>query len=285
MLSLVILILVFISVALIVIVLFPISVLIRNPNDREEGQGFIYQIKPLLSAIAKLNARIQAPSLKQNLERIMTAAGHPLGVRLTADEFIALSQLAAISFGLTAGLFFGYSILPVTFGMIFGYYFPTLQIKSAKKVRQRSIQRQMPDFLDLLTLTVEAGIDFTSAIIKLLRISKRSPLIDEFNLMNHEMKLGATRYKALKDMALRVDLPDFTAFVSSLVQADRLGASLGPTLRIQSDQMRIRRMQLVEKAGAEASVKLIIPLILFILPAVFIMIFGPTIIPAIMNLR
>ena len=96
--------------------------------------------------------------------------------------------------------------------------------------------------------------------------------------MTQEMKLGTTRYIALKAMAVRVDIPDFSAFVAALLQTDKLGASLGPTLRIQSDQMRKRRIQLAEKAGGEASVKLLVPLMLFIFPAVFIMLFGPIII-------
>lgn len=273
-------ILTFISLTLLIILFFPKSILTREENEEEaEAGGFIYQIKPLLSAVAKYNARLPLRQHKMKLDKMMAAAGDPMKIKVSADEFIAFSQLCALAGGLLFSLVFGFSVIVLLLGAAAGYGLPYLWLNDARKNRQLSIRRELPDFLDLLTLTVEAGLEFNTAVGKLLKTSRKSPLIDEFKLMMQELKVGEPRRRALKSMAERVDIPDFSGFVSSLLQTDKLGASLGPTLRIQADQMRIRRMQLAEKAGAEASVKLLIPLMVFIFPAVFIMIFGPIIIP------
>jgi tight adherence protein C len=237
----------------------------------------------LLSALAKLNARIDLKSYKAGLQKKMTAAGDPLGMKLTADEFIAFSQLAAIVGAVVFVVFGKFSFPAIFLGGMAGYALSHLWLNDAMKKRKLSIRRQLPDFLDVLTLTVEAGLDFNAALARILKISKKAPLTDEFKLMMQELKLGTTRYMALKEMAERVDIPDFSAFISALLQTDQLGASLGPTLRIQADQMREKRMQMAEKAGGEASVKLLLPLMIFIFPAVFMILFGPIIIKLIIN--
>lgn len=269
----------FISLSLLVAIFFPKAILAR-PEDGEENDttGFIYQIKPLLGELAKINAKIPWRSYEQNLSKKMTAAGDPFGIKLPPDEVMALAELGGLAGVIVFSICFGVSPAAIILGFVFGFALPHLWLNDSMKKRQLTIRRQLPDFLDLLTLSVEAGLDFNAALNKLVKITPRSPLVEEFKLMMQEMKLGTTRYNALKAMAARVSIPDFSAFVASLQQTDRLGASLGPTLRIQSDQMRKRRMQLAEKAGAEASVKLLVPLMLFIFPAVFIMLFGPLII-------
>lgn len=267
----------FASVSLLVFLFFPKIVLTRG-EEEADSTGFIYQIKPLLTAMAKFNAKISLNNYKNNLSKKMTAAGDPLGIKLMPDEFMALAQLTALTGILISSLLFGFSAASLVLGGAFGFGLPHLWLSDAVKRRKLTIRRKLPDFLDLLTLAVEAGLDFNAALNKLLKATRKNPLVDEFKLMAQELKLGATRYNALKTMADRVDIPDFGAFVASLLQTDKLGASLGPTLRIQADQMRKRRIQLAEKAGGEASVKLLVPLMLFIFPAVFIMLFGPIII-------
>lgn len=274
----------FFAVGLLVAIFFPKAIL-AQPEDGEESDatGFIYQIKPVLAEMAKINAKIPWRSYKQNLSKKMTAAGEPFGIKLPPDEVMALAELGGLAGAIAFSIFFGISPASIILGFTFGCALPQLWLNDSMKKRQLAIRRQLPDFLDLLTLSVEAGLDFNAALNKLVKITKRSPLLEEFKLMAQEMKLGTTRYNALKAMAARVNIPDFSAFVASLQQTDKLGASLGPTLRIQSDQMRKRRMQLAEKAGAEASVKLLLPLMLFIFPAVFIMLFGPLIIQFFMS--
>lgn len=264
-----------IAITLFVQMLFPRGLLQHGEAAEEEPSGLLYQIKPLLTLLGKLNAWLPLADYKKRLQKKMVAAGEPFGVRLTADEFMALSELVGVSGGFLFYLLFGPSFSRFLLGASFGYMLPYAHVHMTEKNRKQLIRRQLPDFLDLLTLTVEAGLDFNAALAKILKRSKRTPLIDEFKIMMQEIKLGSTRREALKAVAERVDVPDFRGFVSALLQADQLGTSLAPTLRIQSDQMRKRRLQMAEKAGGEASVKLLIPLIFLIFPAVFIMLLGP----------
>ncbi|HEY8207537.1 MAG TPA: type II secretion system F family protein, partial [Myxococcaceae bacterium] len=131
--------------------------------------------------------------------------------------------------------------------------------------------------LDLLTLSVEAGLDFTAALAKVVEKGKTGPLRDELQLVLKQLKMGKTREEALKAMVARVDLAPLTMFVMALVQADRMGTSLGKVLRIQSTQLRQDRTQRAEKMAGEAPVKMLFPLIACIFPTVFMILFGPII--------
>lgn len=133
----------------------------------------------------------------------------------------------------------------------------------------------LPYVMDLLTLSVEAGLDFVAGIGKVVEKSKPSALIDEFRQLLQEIQVGNTRQQALRNLAFRVNMTEVSSFVSLLVQADELGASIGPVLRAQSDLFRTQRFLRAEKAGAAAAQKILFPLVLCILPAVFIIIFGP----------
>lgn len=266
----------FIAVTLLIMLFFPRVIFAEKGEHEIEGSEFIYQIKPILTSMAKTNAKIELKGYKEGLEKKMIAGGDPLG--LTPDEFISFCELSAVAGIIVICLPLGFSLSSVLFGVIFGFFLPNMWLNDTVKKRKHQITRQLPDFLDVLTLTVEAGLDFGAALRKVISVTKRSALVDEFKITMQEMKLGTTRYDALKNMATRVDIPDVGAFISSLLQADQLGTSLGPTLRIQADQMRVKRMQKAEKAGGEASVKLLVPLMLFIFPAVFIMLFGPIVI-------
>jgi tight adherence protein C len=133
----------------------------------------------------------------------------------------------------------------------------------------------MPYVMDRLTLSVEAGLDFVAGIGKVVEKSQPSPLIEEMRSVLQEIQVGNTRQQALRNLSTRVQMQEISSFVSLLVQADELGASIGPVLRSQSDLLRTQRFQRAEKAGAAAAQKILFPLVLCILPAVFIMIFGP----------
>lgn len=268
----------FVAVSLLIIIFLPRSIFVRSDEEEADDTGFIYQIKPVLTEMARLNAKIALRSYKESLQRKMIAAGEPFGIKITPDEFIALAQLAGLASAAVLSAVFGFNAALLFGGAALGFALPHMWLNDAVKARKLTIRRRLPDFLDLLTLAVEAGLDFNAALSKILKTSKKSALVEEFKVMEQELKLGTPRYQALKAMALRVDIPDFGAFVGALLQTDRLGASLGPTLRIQADQLRKRRMQLAEKAGGEASVKLLVPLMLFIFPAVFIMLLGPIVI-------
>ena len=137
------------------------------------------------------------------------------------------------------------------------------------------MRRLMPYTLDLLTLSVEAGLDFTAALARIVPKLEGTALSEEFGELLRAIRLGRARSEALRDMADRVSMAELTSFTSSLVQADELGADLGPVLRVLADQMRNDRSNRAEKKAMEAPVKILFPLIAFIFPTVFIIIFAP----------
>jgi tight adherence protein C len=155
---------------------------------------------------------------------------------------------------------------------------PWMWLRSALKERQQNIERALPFVLDLLTLSVEAGLDFMTAIQRIIEKRAIDPLTEELVRVFREVLLGKTRKEALKDMADRVGQDDLNTVVQALVQADELGVSIGSMLRIQAEQMRTRRFQRAEKAANEAPVKMLFPLVAFIFPAVFLVLLGPVIV-------
>jgi tight adherence protein C len=169
--------------------------------------------------------------------------------------------------------------------MAAGFVFPAMNLDERARSRQKAIALQLPNTLDLLTISVEAGLDFMGAMRRVVEKHPPGPLKDELERFFKQTELGRPRREALREMASRVQLQDMTAVVSALIQADRLGVSIGPILSAQSEMSRIRRSQRAEKAAQEAPVKIMMPLIICILPSVFIMILAPVIIQMIMNVH
>jgi len=167
----------------------------------------------------------------------------------------------------------------------FGFYFPAANIKDRMKKRQKKLTLELPDTIDLLTVSVEAGLDFMGALRRVMEKMKEGPLKEELSYFFKQVELGRTRREGLKDLAVRTQLDDISNVCSSLIQADRLGSSVGPILRVQSDMLRIRRGQRAEKAAMEAPVKMLAPLLMCIFPAVFIVIFAPLFIQMIMDIQ
>ena len=158
---------------------------------------------------------------------------------------------------------------------IAGWFYPDFWVKSQITARQKLVIRAMPFIVDLLALSTEAGLDFIGAIGKVVEKATPSPLVEEFGQLLKEIKVGASRQEALREMAIRLDVPEVNSFVAILISADQMGASIGKILRQQSEQIRVVRMLAAEKAGAAAAQKIMIPMMLFIVPAVFMMIIGP----------
>ncbi len=152
---------------------------------------------------------------------------------------------------------------------------PKLWLYRTVKRRHLSIMKSLPFVLDLLTLSVEAGMDFISALQRNCKSRRLDPLNEELLRMTKEIQVGSSRKEALRNMALRVSQSDLKAVAFALIQADELGVSIGAILRIQSDQLRSRRFDRAEKLAAEAPVKMLGPLLLCIFPAVFIILLGP----------
>jgi len=165
------------------------------------------------------------------------------------------------------------------FGMLgfvglIGFALPTTWVKMKGDQRKAEITRSLPDALDLLTISVEAGLGFDSALQKVVE-KLRGPLPFEFGRALYEMRLGKQRRDALKDMAERTQNPDLMQFISSLVQADKLGVSIGNVLRVQADQMRLKRRQRAEQQAQKAPLKMSFVLVFFVLPALLTVLLGP----------
>jgi tight adherence protein C len=199
---------------------------------------------------------------------------------LTPDEFIAFKLFLILFFPivgafLRAGDFLFLEWYYIVGSGIIGWFYPNFWVNGRIAARQKLILRAMPFIVDLLALSTEAGLDFVGAIGKVVEKAKPSPLVDEFSQLLKEIKVGASRGEALREMGARVGMQEINSFVAILISADQMGASIGKILRQQSEQIRVTRMLAAEKAGAAAAQKVILPVVLFILPAVMLMIFGP----------
>ncbi len=161
--------------------------------------------------------------------------------------------------------------------MLLGFAYPSLLVSSARATRHEEIKLQLPFVIDLLTLSTEAGLDFIGALQKVVEKTRPGPFVNEIERMLQEIRLGTTRADAMRTLSWRIDLQEISSLIAVLVTADQMGSSLGDVLRVQSDLIRTQRFVTAEKKGAAASQKLLFPLIFFIMPAVFIMIFGPVI--------
>lgn len=279
------LILVFVLVFLLIFHFWPATEEIVSPRKlrrkrrRGSKETLTLFLTNVLRHLGDLLTKIKLPIINRERERIkelLSKAGTP--GNLSADDFLTIKILLFLGLPLIAKFFFPNLTLIWMLGLaIFGYWFPSRMIRDRISRRHRLIVRHLPDTLDLLILSVEAGLDFGAALAKVVEKAEKNPLLEEFFLMEQEMRMGKIRTEALRDMAQRVGQPDLTSVINALVQAEQLGTSLGPILRVQAEQMRTRRFQLAEKLAAEAPIKMLFPLLAFIFPCVFIMLFGPII--------
>ncbi len=198
---------------------------------------------------------------------------------MTGDEFVG-SMIVASVVGALAGAVFWlllerWGVPLVIAGMLLGFMMPFLGLVDAVRKRHHQIRRQLPFTLDLLTLSVESGLEFTASLVKIGGKMKAGPLRDEIKRLGREIGMGKSRSEALRSMGDRVQLEELNAVVSSLIQADELGSSLGPTLRIQADDLRLKRFQLAEKQAQRTPVLMLFPLVAFIFPLTFMITFAP----------
>ena len=199
-----------------------------------------------------------------------------LGEMLSPVDFVALRlvsllvALLLLGFGLLAGYFWGWALLALLIAL-----FPGFWLSSEIKRRHLSIMKALPNVLDLLTLSVESGRDLLSALRNILARRKLDPLGEELLRTFQEIQFGRKRIDALRALAQRVRQTDLTAALNSIIQAEELGVSIAQILRIQSDMQRNKRFTLAEKLANEASVKIIMPIIICILPAVMLILIGP----------
>jgi len=226
--------------------------------------------------LSRINRPLLRPKYESMLHGQLVQAGEPRELRPL--DLLALQEIGAVC-GLAVGLVAcGGLRVHVVWSLIagaLGAACPLLWLRDQVKKRLLRISRALPYHLDLLTLAVEAGLDFTGALGRVVERGKSGPLTEELHLVLRQLRLGKTREEALKGMIARVKLPPLTQFLRALIQADRMGTGLGKILRIQSTQMRLERTQRAEKMANQAPVKMLAPLIGCIFPTVFMALFGP----------
>lgn len=244
---------------------------------RTQTPSMILRIcRPLFMLLTPLTQNLKLERYRTAIRRGFISAG--MTDELTPDEFFAWKLVLSVFFPLFVSQmlpFWDWQWYHVVGFTLFGFFYPDMWLNSQVKARHKKVLRQMPYVMDLLTLSVEAGLDFVSGIAKVVEKARPGPLIEELSFYLHEIQIGTTRAQALRNLAYRINLIQVSSFSALLIQADQLGASIGPVLRAQSDLLRTQRFQAAEKAGAAATQKLLFPLVLCIMPAVFIVIFGP----------
>ena len=239
-------------------------------------------LKPAFARMAAVSKRITPAGRIRRLETKVERAGRPWNLDVNGLLAVKLMSLAAglLILIVLASL----KILPLIWFVVLAaavvaltYYLPDLILHFSTSTRKRLIARALPDFLDLLTVSVEAGLGLDSALAKIAE-KLRDPLREEILITLHHIRMGESREAALREFAQRCDVEDLSNFVSALIQSQKLGISLGTVLRVQSDTIRTAQRQRIEEMAQKAPVKMLIPLMLCIFPVMFVVIIGPAVI-------
>jgi len=263
---------------------------VTSLEEIELSQPFAERvIYPLIRRIGEFSARFTPQKAIQDTARRLELAGNPWPI--DAPTFLALRFVLALVVGgfLLAVILISpqssatKNFLYVGGGAFLGFFLPHLMLTSRITARQTEIRKAMPDALDLLTICVEAGLGFEAAMSKVAE-KWDNQLALAFSRTLKEIQLGKVRRDALKDMSDRLGIPEMTSFVAAIIQSEQLGVSLAKVLRIQADQMRVKRRQIAEEAAHKAPIKMIIPMALLIFPSILIIILTPAIFQIMGNL-
>lgn len=252
----------------------------RSDIDVELAKPFRQRIvSPLVSDMAAKLTRLTPKAIRRMVDEKLAMAGGFGG--LGPDEFLLLCGVLSFVLPGICVIFLNLAGVPahkaIGFGFSsfsFGFYLPFLLINQKITARKNAMQKALPDVLDLLTVSVEAGLGFDGALAKLADKMKGA-LVEEFSKVLNEIRMGVPRREALHAMGARCGVADLSMFTTSLVQADQLGVSIGNVLRVQSAAMREKRRQRAEEKAQKAPVKMLFPLVLFIFPTIFIVLLGP----------
>jgi tight adherence protein C len=257
----------------------------RIPSIREmELKTPLYKraVKPLKNKITSFIARSMPSEKEAELDLKISRAG--ISEKIAPREFLVLKYIAAAGVALLLWMLANLSskstiqlIMYSCAGLAGGWYLPDFYLSLKGSERKREIEQSLPNVLDLLTVSVEAGLGFDSALMKVVEKTK-GILTDEFRTMLQEIKMGKQRIEALRDMSKRADVDDLSTFTGSVILADQLGISIGNILRLQSEQIRQKHRQRAEEMAMKIPVKIVIPLVFFIFPAIFVILLGPAVI-------
>ena len=251
------------------------SVAVQSEDVSKLPSIFFKWPYPLLEALRPIARLVKWPGFRQRAVVNLQKAG--LGGVITPDHLLVMKALFAVATPLILRVFNDLFANPAMFvgAGIGGFYIPDRFVSDLRKSRENQILRALPGAVDVLSLSVEAGLEFLMAIQRLVERGGMGALREELATILNDIRLGKSRAESLKAFSQRVEIPEVSSFVSVLVQADMLGASIGPVLQQQAERMRVERFQRAEKSGAKASQKILFPLVLFIFPAVLIVIIGP----------
>lgn len=260
----------------------------NSPHFLLQKSFFERVIKPLLNKISEQVQEFAPVQIKALFEKLIFLAGKQ---GIWSVKRLVLMWLVSICLGLGLGIFISrhveYHLLQETMilivGATLGAILPFLRLHSKIRTRKIKIRRQLPEFLDLLCVSVQAGLSFDGAVAKIIT-RMHGELISEFQRMQSDMSLGMTRAYALTQMAKRCDLEEIYLFTSSVIQAEKLGTSMSRTLKLQSDNIRERHRQFIKAQALQAPVKIIFPMVLFIFPSIFVVLLFPAIITIIKTL-
>ena len=237
-------------------------------------------VKPALDGIGKALMRMAPAEMVNNLEKKIIMAGRPYG--WSAKNWFGIQAVVTVVLPLVliflmwqAKADAGKTILMVGAVGMMGVLIPNLVLNGKIRGRQKNILKSLPDVMDLLTVSVEAGLGFDAALSKVVD-KMPGTLSEEFQVLLQEIKIGKARKDAMYQMAERIGVTDFRSFISAVIQADQLGSSLGRVLRIQSEQIRNNRKQRIQEKAMKAPIKMLIPMVVFIFPVIFIVLLGPT---------
>ncbi len=261
----------------------------RDLQELELQQPFFDRtIRPLAARLSGAVARITSTSFSERTEKRLAMAGNPGDMKVS--DWLGMKALASgaafavffLLFGLLGGNLLAGLGLGVA-GLFGGYIIPEFWLGGRVRARQKAILLLLPDALDLLTISVRAGLAFDAALGKVVEKMK-GPLVDEFRRALAEVRVGKARREALRDIVPRTEVQPLTNFIGAIIQAEQLGVSISKVLQVQSEQLRIERRQRAEEQAAKAPIKMLFPLVGCIFPSLFIVILGPAIILIVTNL-
>jgi tight adherence protein C len=248
-------------------------------RDRRLAGSFVERVLgPSGRSAIKLGALFAPSTIRAKAVSELARAGDPM----TVEMYLAIRTGAMIGlpfayllFSMRSGEPMGIAGL-VWLGSLFmaGSRLSSWMVRRRMQARQDDVLRKLPSALDLITVCMEAGLSFDSGLAKVVEKTSGT-LSDEFGRVLYEMQIGKSRREALRDMGQRVQVRDLTAFVAAIVQADQMGMSLGPVMRAQSEEVRTRRRQHAEEQAMKAPIKMLFPLMFFILPATMLVVLGP----------
>lgn len=239
-------------------------------------------IQPVADKVAERLSAIAPSGLRQRVEELVDISGGFYGQGLTG---FALFWCLCVGLFFVLGLWYNHgkeqTLLVSAFKTLLfvaaGAYFPFFWLKRTIKERQKKILQSMPDVLDLLCVSVQAGLGFDGALGK-VTAKLKGPLIDEFERMLQELRMGVTRRQALTRLAKRCGIQEMQLFSAAIIQADKLGVGMAQTLEIQAENMREARRQRAKEEAAKLPVKILFPTMIFIFPVMFVVVLGPAIV-------